>query len=134
RRGESRGHLFGDLERALDRQATLLDFVPEVRPFDELADEVRSLSLPPDVEDRHDVRVGERRGRPGLELEPSEAVGVRRIDRRERLDRDLAPEPRVARAVDLPHAAGAEWGEDLVRTEAAADGECHVVYLHDCTR
>ena len=36
------------------------------------------------------------------------------------LDRDRAIEPRVARLVDLAHAARAEGGEDLVRAEAGA--------------
>jgi hypothetical protein len=40
---------------------------------------------------------------------------------RQDLDRDEAIEPRVARAIDLSHSTGAEWGDDLVRTEARTD-------------
>ena len=43
-----------------------------------------------------------------LALEAGEALGVARERRGQRLDRDVAPEPRVARAVDLAHAARAE--------------------------
>ena len=45
--------------------------------------------------------------------------------RRENLDGDGPVEPRVARLVDLAHAAGAEGGHDLVRAEARAGDEGH---------
>ena len=40
------------------------------------------------------------------------------------LDRDVAPEPRVARAVHLTHAARAEGADDLTRTETKTCGPC----------
>ena len=55
-----------------------------------------------------------------------EALAELRIGRervRQDLDRDRAIEPRVARPVDLAHAAGAEGRDDLVRAEARAGGE-----------
>ena len=39
------------------------------------------------------------------------------------LDRDGPVEARVARAIDLAHAARAEGGQDLVGAEAGAGGE-----------
>ena len=42
---------------------------------------------------------------------------------RKHLDRDLALQLRVARAIDLAHATGAEWGQDFVRAEARAGCE-----------
>jgi hypothetical protein len=39
--------------------------------------------------------------------------------------RDVASEPRVARAVDLPHAAGPEKLDDLVGSETGAGREWH---------
>ena len=42
---------------------------------------------------------------------------------RQHLDRDLASEPRVAGAIHLAHAAGAERGDDLVGAEAGTGGE-----------
>jgi hypothetical protein len=53
--------------------------------------------------------------RPRLPLEALAQVGAGREVRGEHLDRDGAIQPRVTRAVHLPHAAGAERGEDLVR-------------------
>ena len=45
------------------------------------------------------------------------------------LERDVAVEPRVARAVDLAHAARAEGRDDLVRAEAGPLRETHVSVL-----
>ena len=59
----------------------------------------------------------ERRGRARLLLEARAAVRIRRHRRRQHLDRDLAPELRVPRAVDLAHPARAERREDLVGPE-----------------
>ena len=44
---------------------------------------------------------------------------------RQDLQRDVAIQPRVARAVDLAHAAGAERRQNLVRTDASAAGKRH---------
>ena len=44
---------------------------------------------------------------------------------KQRLERDLAPQPGVASAIDLAHAAGAQRTEDLVGTQAMAGGEGH---------
>ena len=46
---------------------------------------------------------------------------------RQNLDRDVALELRVARAIDLAHAAGAEGGEDLVGPETSTGTEGHEV-------
>ena len=42
---------------------------------------------------------------------------------RQDLDRDVAIEPRVARPIDLTHAAVADLGGDFVGAEARAGGE-----------
>ena len=41
------------------------------------------------------------------------------------LDRDVVLGPRVAGAIDVPHAALAEQGDDLVAAEALAGSEWH---------
>ena len=62
-----------------------------------------------------DVRMREPGDAHRLALEPRQRAGIRwRAAAGEDLDGDLAIEPRIARAVDLAHAAGAERGEDLV--------------------
>ena len=60
-------------------------------------------------------------------LEAAQPLGVARDARGQHLDRDLAPEPRVARAVDLAHGARAERALDLVRPELDAGGQRHRV-------
>jgi hypothetical protein len=69
-----------------------------------------------------DVRVIERRERPGFGLEAGRPVGIVRDAVEEELDRDLAIEPRVAGPVHFPHPAHAERGADLVYADAADGG------------
>ena len=51
-------------------------------------------------------------------VEASQAVGVRCEDARQDLDGHVAPEFRVAGAIDLAHAASADSGLHLIHTEA----------------
>jgi hypothetical protein len=51
-------------------------------------------------------------------LEPPEPAGVVGKLRRQDLDRHVAAQPRVGRAVHLSHGAGAQTLADLVRTQA----------------
>jgi hypothetical protein len=73
-----------------------------------------------DVQDPQHVGVVEPAGGARLELEAAEAVGVASELRRQNLDRHVAPQPRVARAEDFPHAADAHRREDLVGAEPRA--------------
>jgi len=61
----------------------------------------------------------------GLALEAREAIGILREGCGQRLDRDVAPEARVAGAIDLAHAAGAERRDDLEGAEAGSGGQGH---------
>ena len=67
----------------------------------------------------------ERRDRARLAVEPMEAVGVVRRRVGEQLQGDLAPQARVAGAVDLAHAALSERSEDLVGAELFSGGQGH---------
>ena len=55
-----------------------------------------------------------------LALEPRAAIGIAGEDGGQDLDGDVALEPRVARPVDLAHAARADRRDDLVRAESGA--------------
>ena len=55
-----------------------------------------------------DVRVIQRREHLRLALEPREPVRIGRERLGQHLDRDVAVQPRVARAIDLAHPAGAD--------------------------
>ena len=71
-----------------------------------------------------DVRVIQRGERPRLALEAGQPIRVPGKDVRQDLERNLAGEPRVPRAVDLAHAARPS-GEHFVRTDAGACKQRH---------
>ena len=58
-------------------------------------------------------------------LEACEPIGIDRERLRKNLDRDVAIQLRIARAIDLAHAAGAEGSDILVNAKASAGGQAH---------
>ena len=76
--------------------------------------------------DARDVRMIQRREDLRFALEAREAIGIVRERVRQDLDRDVAIQLRVARAIDLAHAACADRGDDFVDAEARAGGEGQV--------
>lgn len=79
----------------------------------------------PDVVNREDVGVVERRDGPRFLLEAPKPNSVDSEPGRQHLERHLAPQSRVARAVDYSHSAFAERSGDFVRSEAGAGTERH---------
>ncbi len=79
-----------------------------------------------DVVDVDDVRVVEGGGGARLPFEPRQQLGIGA--RAQDLDGYGAAEPRVARAVDLAHAAGSQAVDDLVGADARSRSEG---VLHD---
>ena len=65
----------------------------------------------------------QRRDRARFALELRAAVGAVAGGRRQNLDRDIAPEPYVARAMDLAHPAGAEEAAQLERAEPVSGAQ-----------
>ena len=63
--------------------------------------------LRPEIEDRKDVRMRQRRDRLRLALEPRQRVGIGRDRLRQHLDRHVAVELLVPRPVHLAHPARA---------------------------
>jgi hypothetical protein len=61
--------------------------------------------------------------------EARQPIGIGREQLRQDLQRDIAIELRVTRAVDLSHPAGAKWGEDFVRTDSGASRQGHAAKL-----
>ena len=74
-------------------------------PFEELGDEERAVIAAPDVVERQDVGMVERCRGPRLLLEALEPIGIGDRSGGQQLQRDVAPQPRVARAIDLAHPA-----------------------------
>ena len=97
----------------------------EVLALDELHDEGADAARLLEAVDRGDVRVLELGEELRLALEAGEAVGVGGERLGEDLDRDLALQLRVGRAVDDPHPALAERAGDLVAAEAGSRAQAH---------
>ena len=114
---EAARDLHREIERLLDGQRSAVDEVAQRPAVDELHREIRRGTGLADFEDRDDVRMIQRGRGARLERETREAFLVREEVFRQDLQRDLAAEPRVRRAVDLAHPAGAEPVDDLERTE-----------------
>jgi serine/threonine protein kinase len=92
-----------------------------------LEDDVGAALVRPDVVDGEDAGVLEGGDGPRLLLEPVEPLRARRTLTRDDLDRNVAPEPGVPGAVDLPHPSGPEGRDDLVRPQASPRCEAHGV-------
>jgi hypothetical protein len=111
----------GDLDPVLEhlrrRQRPAREPLRERLPFEELHHEVFHAAVVADVVERADVGMGEGGRRARLALEALAPVRIRRHGRGQDFQGDIASESRVARAVDLPHPAGARGGDDLVRAE-----------------
>src|SRR6185503_6028166 len=86
-------------------------------------EEVDSV-LMSDIVQRADVWMVQRGNGTGLPLESRSRLPVACDVRGEHLDSDLPSEPRIAGAIDLAHAAGADQGGDFIRSDpgAWADG------------
>ena len=88
--------------------------------LDELHHERRVPTELLEAVDLRDVWMIQRRQDLRFPSETGQTVGVGRERVRKDLQRDVAIERRVARAVDLAHAAHAEQFGDLVRTQESA--------------
>ncbi len=112
----------GDLAREIDRlsarQRSLLESVRQRLALEVLHDEVRDACRFPNVIERADVRVIERRDALRFALEPCTKLGIGRERGRQHFHGDGALEARVTRLIDLAHAAGADGADDLVGSKA----------------
>jgi len=120
RRGESAGDLHRAVGGSANRQRPLCEAIAERLAVEQFHHGVGAGFVRPDVEDREDVRMRQRRDGLALALEPREAVPVAGKRSGRDFDRHEAIEPWIARFVDFAHPAGADDGHDLVRTEACA--------------
>jgi hypothetical protein len=119
---ERLGDLTCDRQRLVELDRPARDPRAEVFAIDELHDQ-RALIV--EAVDLRDARVVECRERPRFALEAREPLRVGRERLWQDLQRDLTPQRRIARAIDLTHAAFAKLGEDLVGSEPSACGERH---------
>ena len=73
--------------------------------------------------DVRDVGVVQRSEDLRFTLEPAESFRISRQRGRQYFDRDLPFQARVGRAIHLPHTAGPESRDNLVRSQACAGSE-----------
>ena len=123
RGGESVGDFAGDAQNIFQRHRAVGGELAKIASFDELHGDVRDRIAAPDVVDRDDARMIQRRCRARFELEAAEMITARRQLGRENFQRDVALELRIARAINLAHAAGADRRDDLVRTDSRSRSE-----------
>ena len=88
-------------------------------------DERRPVVLA-DLIDGEDVGMIERCGRLRFLFEAAKTFVIMRKGHRQDLDRDLAPERRLPRAIHLAHPAGAKQRDDLVGPQADTRRQFHV--------
>ena len=101
------------------------ELLAQRRSLEQLRDDVRRALVGADVVDRHDVRMVEASCRARFLLEPAQPVGVRGVGGGQHLDRDLAIQPRVVRAVDLAHAPRPDGRDDVVRAKTGSGIDAH---------
>jgi hypothetical protein len=93
--------------------------------FDELQHQIPRAIDFCDVVNARDVRMIERGKRFSFNLEARQTRRVESELIRQRLDRDVTLEPRVARPEHAAHPALAEERGDLIRAESCADADGH---------
>ena len=125
RGGEAVGDLQGVVDHPALRKLPRGEGRAQRLALEQLLDDVRRVVVRADVVDGGDVGVVEDAGGLRLLLESAQPVRVLREGRRQHLDRDLAPEARILRAVDLAHPPGADLAEDFVGAELRAARERH---------
>ncbi len=121
RRVERIGDLHAEVEHRLHRQRSVREPPAQGGPVEQLHDEKRQIAMAPDVIERADVRMAERRCRTRFTLKALERKRILRQLRREKFDGNLAAETRVLRAIDDTHAAFANLVEDPVMGNGLAN-------------
>ncbi len=125
RRLDARRDLPAHVQRFVHRQRAARDTPRQRLALDQLEHQIAMTLDLFETVDARDVRMVERGEQSRLALEARQPLGLLRERRGQHLDRHLASQPRVARAVHLAHAAGAERRDDLVGPEPGASGEWH---------
>ena len=120
RRREAVRDLQGVVDGLARREPPGRERRPQRLALEELLDDVRRAVVGADVVHGREVGMVQNAGCLRLLLEAAQPVGVLRERRRKDLDGHVAAEPRVLRAIHLPHPARAERGQDLVGAQTGS--------------
>jgi hypothetical protein len=123
--GQPLRHLHGEPQDLALARGPVRHHLPQRLALEQLRDDVRHALVRTDIEDREDVRVTQGGDGASLALEPREPLRVEGHILGQDLDRDFPPQTRVPRPIDLPHAAGPEKAEDLVRSQVRSGSQWH---------
>ena len=118
-----------DRQRLVDRNRPARDALRQVLALDQLHHQRAHATALLEAVNVRDVRMVERGERLRFAREPRQPIRIAGERIGQDLQRDVAIELRVARAIDLAHAPGADDGEDLVRAEACAGSESQVSWI-----
>ena len=115
------GELHAEFEDSIRRQRADGDELLQRGTLQQLHRHEMAAGVLPDVVDRADVWMIQRRGGAGLALEPFDSAGIPRQFFGEEFQRDGASEPRVFGQVDHSHATLTQFLQDAVVRDGLAD-------------
>ena len=124
---EGVGHLQADFQRVAQRERTVRDPLRKELAFHVLHDDEIRAAVLADVVGDGDVGRSEHRRGARFGQQPGAALGIRLEPVRQELQRHLAPETDVFRAIHLAHPAGAKPAIDPIVLHGLADD----VFAHE---
>ena len=119
------GDLSGHAQRLVHGDRAPREALREVFALDEFHHQGTRSARLLDTVDLRDVRMVEGGKRPRFTFEARQPVGISGKGFWQDLQRDDATELRVERPIDFAHAAGANHGLDLARTNPRSWGQSH---------
>ena len=119
------GQLLAVREDLVERQRAMGQPLAQRLPLDQFHGDVRLVVGLADVVHRADVGMIELGGQARFTHEPRPGGLIGHRLGGQYFQRDLPLEPRIARAVDLPHPARPQGGHDLIRPEMRPGCEGH---------
>ena len=119
------GNLSGVLHCVIQRQAVAVTCQLQSSSGNVLRRDEANVVLFKDVVDRNDVGMIQPRGCLRFEQEPSLAVGISNLLRRQSFQSDDAVKPGVAGVVDLAHSSRSQKGKYFVWADVNPCGEGH---------
>ena len=122
RRRQPARDLDGIIDGLANRQRGTGQPLSQRLALQQLGGDIKHAALGAGIVDDHDVGVIERGRRAPFLLKPADPVGIAGERSREDLQRNLTPEPRVASAIHLAHAARADRRKNLVGSQTRAGG------------
>ena len=117
---ERLGHLVGNRDRVVERHRPFGEPIGQRLPVDELHYQRAAGGRFFEAVNLGDVGMVERGQHLRFAPEARESIGICGEQIRQQLQRNVAPQLRIAGAIHLAHAAGTERSDNVIRAEACA--------------